>query len=67
MRPKLAPAEKLVFGFERFTELNRLKNSERNCIRIPSRSGSGKLRNTARLVAAEVGPSRAVFQKYPIG
>src|SRR2546422_9199092 len=60
MRPILAPADKVVFGFDRFTAFSRLKNSERNCSCIPSRSGNGKILNNARFVFTELAPSSAL-------
>src|SRR5713101_1806054 len=65
MRPILAPAENAVFGLDRFTAFSTLKNSERNCSRIPSRSGKGKLLNNARLVFTELGPINALRPVLP--
>src|SRR5258706_9772857 len=65
MRPMLAPADKLVFGLLRFTAFSTLKNSERNCRRIPSRSGIGKFLNSARFVFTELGPISALRPVFP--
>ena len=61
----LAPAENAVFGLDRFTAFRTLKNSERNCRRIPSRSGKRKLLNNARFVFTELGPISALRPVLP--
>src|SRR5262245_25484971 len=61
----LTPADNVVFGFDRFTEFSRLKNSERNWTRMPSRIGIGKFLNSARLVLTELGPISALRPALP--
>src|SRR5437867_8152219 len=65
IRPICAPDESDAFGFERFTELKILKNSERNCTRWPSLPGMRKFLNTARFVVASGGPINAFRPTFP--
>src|SRR5262245_21701144 len=65
MRPMLAPAENVVLGFDRLTTFGRLKNSERNCSRIPSRRGKGKFLNSPKLRPTELGPNSALRPVLP--
>jgi hypothetical protein len=64
MRPKFV-ALALVTGAAKFTWLNALNNSPRNCSLMPARPGIGNSLETAMSVLAIAGPLIALFGTSP--